>query len=150
LFEFERDEGSEELNDHHDMALAYWRQNHGQYSLERVWDRFHFDLLYKSFESIHELRAWCVARVNQLKNLVYLEEQHQQWKKVEEEKRLAWEAEQQRRREDSRIWEYYIAKVEENSRRREAATREGMTSETSPWPRPKEGNFPPSLRKFDK
>jgi predicted transcriptional regulator len=39
----------EELQDQHDTALAYWRQNHRQYPPERVWDNFHFNLLYKSF-----------------------------------------------------------------------------------------------------
>jgi hypothetical protein len=150
ISEFKGDEGLEELNDRHDMALAYWRHNCGQYPPERVWDRFHFDLLYKSFESRHELQAWCVARVKQLKDHVYLEEQRQQRKKVEEEKRLAWEAEQQRRREDPRTWEYHIAKAKENNRRRKAAKREGTTSETWPAPRPEEGNLSPSLHKFDK
>jgi hypothetical protein len=150
ISEFKGDEGLEELNDRHDMALAYWRHNCGQYPPERVWDRFHFDLLYKSFESRYELQAWCVARVKQLKDHVYLEEQRQQRKKVEEEKRLAWEVEQQRSREDPRTWEYHIAKAKENNRRRKAAKREGTTSETWPAPRPEEGNLSPSLHKFDK
>jgi hypothetical protein len=45
----------EELHDHHDTALAYCRQNYRQYPPERVWDKFHFDLLFKDFESRHEL-----------------------------------------------------------------------------------------------
>jgi hypothetical protein len=65
----------------------------------RVWDTFYFDLLYKSFESRHELWAWCVIRMKQLHDLVYREEQRQWWMKVEEEKRLAWETEQLRRRD---------------------------------------------------
>jgi hypothetical protein len=56
-----------------------------------------------------------VATVKQLKDLVYHEEQHQQHKKVEEEKRLAWEAEQQRKRDDPKTWEYHIAKAEVNN-----------------------------------
>jgi hypothetical protein len=68
----------DELHDREDTTLAYWRQNHRQYPPELVWNKFHFDLLYKSFESWHELRAWCVARVNQLNDLVYLDEQQQQ------------------------------------------------------------------------
>ena len=126
----------EELHDRHDTALTYWRQNRRQYPPERVWDKFHFDLQYKSFESRHELRAWCVARLKQLNDPVYREEQRQQRKKLEEEKRLAWEAEQRRRRGDPKTWEYHIAKAEENKRR---AAREGTTSETWPPPRPEEG-----------
>jgi hypothetical protein len=45
----------EDLQDHHKTALAYWRQNRRQYPPERIWDKFYFDLLYKSFESRHEL-----------------------------------------------------------------------------------------------
>jgi hypothetical protein len=41
---------------------------------------------------MHELRAWCVTRVKQLKDLVYREEQRKQRKKIEEEESLAWEA----------------------------------------------------------
>jgi hypothetical protein len=67
-------------------------------------------LLHKSFESRHELRAWCEAREKQLKDPVYLEEQCQQQMKVGEEKRLAQEAEQQRRRETLGTWEHYFAK----------------------------------------
>jgi hypothetical protein len=44
----------------------------------RVCDWFYFDLLGKSFESRHELRAWCVTRMKQLHDLMYIEEQHQQ------------------------------------------------------------------------
>jgi hypothetical protein len=36
ISEFKGDEGLEELNDRHDMALAYWRHNCGQYPPERV------------------------------------------------------------------------------------------------------------------
>jgi hypothetical protein len=55
-------------------------------------------------------------------------------KKVEEEKRLAWETEQQKRREDPKTWEYHIAKAEENNRRARAAERKGTTFER--WPLP--------------
>jgi hypothetical protein len=110
IFELKGNEVLEELHDHHDTALVYWRQNRQQYPPEWVWDKFYFDLLHKSFESRHELRAWCVARVKQLKDLVYLEDQRQQRMKVEEEKRLAWEVEQQRRHQGLRTWEYHIAK----------------------------------------
>jgi hypothetical protein len=80
-------------------------------------------LLYKSFESRHEL-----------KDHVYHEEQHQQWKKVKEAVKLAWEAEQQRRRVDHITWEYHIARAEEKNRRARVAKLEGMTSKT--WPPP--------------
>jgi hypothetical protein len=60
------------------MTPAYWRQDGREYPLEVVWDKYYFDLLRKSFESRHELRALCEAREKQLKDLVYLEEQHQQ------------------------------------------------------------------------
>jgi hypothetical protein len=47
------------------------------------------------FESRYDLRARCVARVKQLKDLLYHEEQCQQRKKIEEEEeRLAREAKQ--------------------------------------------------------
>ena len=68
--------------------------------------------------------------------LTYWRQNRQQRKKLEEEKRLAWEAEQRRRRGDPKTWEYHIAKAEENKRR---AAREGTTSETWPPPRPEEG-----------
>jgi hypothetical protein len=77
LFELKGNEGLEELHDHHDTTLAYQRQNHRQYPPERLWDRFHFYLLFKSFESRHELWIWCLARVKQLNDSVYLEEQCQ-------------------------------------------------------------------------
>jgi hypothetical protein len=41
---------------------------------------------------------------------VYLEEQRQLQLKAEEEKRLAQEAEQQRRHETTDTWEHYFAK----------------------------------------
>jgi hypothetical protein len=47
---------------------------------------------------------------------VYLEKQHQQQMKAKEEKRLAQEAEQQRRRETPGTWEHYFAKQEEMNR----------------------------------
>jgi hypothetical protein len=105
--------GNEMLNDlhhRHDTALAYWRKNRRQYPPEGVWDKYYFDLLCKTFESRHELWAWCEVREKQLKDHVYLEEQWQLQMKVEEEKRLAQEAEQQRRRETSGTWQHYFAK----------------------------------------
>jgi hypothetical protein len=48
----------------------------------------------KSFESRHELRAWYEAREKQLRDPVYLEEQCHLQRKVEEEEKLAWEAEE--------------------------------------------------------
>jgi hypothetical protein len=87
---------SEDRQDHHEMALAYWRQNCRQYPPARLWDIFYYDLLFKSFESRYELRGWCKVRLQQLNNPVYYEEQRL---KGEEEKRLAWEAEEKVRRE---------------------------------------------------
>jgi hypothetical protein len=66
----------DDLHDEHNKALAYWRQNRRQYPPERVWDKYYFDLLRKSFESRHELRAWCEASEKQLKDPMYLEEQY--------------------------------------------------------------------------
>jgi hypothetical protein len=48
-------EHDETLDDLHDKALAYWRQNRRQYPLDWVWDKYYYDLLFKSFESRHEL-----------------------------------------------------------------------------------------------
>jgi hypothetical protein len=78
-----------------------------------------------------------VARVKQLKDLVYREKQRQQRKKIEVEERLAQEVKQQRRRNDPRTWVYHIAKAEENKRCAIEAEHEGTTSETWPPPRPK-------------
>jgi hypothetical protein len=61
---------------------------------------------------------------------VYLEEQCQLQRKVEEEKKLAWEAEEQRRRETSGTWEHYFAKQEETNIREREADAWGTTSET--------------------
>jgi hypothetical protein len=72
---------------------------------------------------------------------VYHKKQRKQWKKIEEEERLAWEVEQQRRRNDPKIWEYHIAKAEENNKPAREAEREETTSETWPLPRPEEGTF---------
>jgi hypothetical protein len=52
-----------------------------------------------------------VSRVKQLKDPVYLEEQYQQRKKIEEDERLAQEVEQQRRHNDPKCWEFHIAKA---------------------------------------
>jgi hypothetical protein len=76
--------------DHHEMALAYWRQNHRQYPPAWLWDIFYYDLLFKSFESRYELWDWCKKRLQQLNDPVYYEEQRL---KAEEEKWLAREAE---------------------------------------------------------
>jgi hypothetical protein len=47
---------------------------------------FYYDLLFKSCDSRYELRDWCKARLQQLNDPVYVEEQQ---RKAEEEKRLA-------------------------------------------------------------
>jgi hypothetical protein len=61
---------------------------------------------------------------------MYLDEQRQLQMKAEEEKRLAQEAEQQRRCETPGTWEYYFAKQEEADRRAREAHLGGTTSET--------------------
>jgi hypothetical protein len=66
-----------DLHRQHDTTLAYWRKNCRQYSPEGVWDKYYFDSLRMTFESRHELWDWCEARVKQLKDPVYLVEQHQ-------------------------------------------------------------------------
>jgi hypothetical protein len=53
----------EDLLDHTEMALAYWRQSHGHYRPMRLWDIFYYDLLRKSFESRYELQDWCKSRL---------------------------------------------------------------------------------------
>jgi hypothetical protein len=89
LFELCGNGTMDDLHDEHDKALAHWRQNHRQYLPEWVCDKYYFNLIHKSFESRHELQAWCESREKQLKDLVYLEEQCQQQMNAEEEKRLA-------------------------------------------------------------
>jgi hypothetical protein len=73
-----------------------------------------------------------------MKDLMYLEEQRRQQIKVEEEKMLAQEVEQQRRRETPGTWEHYKARRKETNKHAREADIAGMTSET--WPPP--GNFP--------
>jgi hypothetical protein len=90
----------------------------------------------------------CVARVKQLKDLMYLEEQRQQRKKVEEAKRLPWETKEQRRCEDPKTWKHYFAKVEEANIHAKAADLEGTTFETWSPPHPERGNFPPPVFKI--
>jgi hypothetical protein len=75
---FEHDGTLDDLHDEHDKALAYWRQNCRQYPPNQVWDTNYYDLLFKSFDSRHELWAWCVAREKQPKDPLYREEQCQQ------------------------------------------------------------------------
>jgi hypothetical protein len=64
---------------------------------------------------------------------------------AKEEKRLAQEAEQQRRRETPGTWEHYKARQEEADRRAREADLRGTTSETWPPPRSPPGNFPSSF-----
>jgi hypothetical protein len=61
---------------------------------------------------------------------MYLEEKHQLQMKVGEEKRLAQEAEEQRRRVTPETWEHYFAKQEEANRRAREADAGDTTSET--------------------
>jgi hypothetical protein len=86
----------EERQDHHKMALAYWRQNRWHYPPAWFWDIFYYDLLFKPFELRYELWDWCKVRLQQLNDLVYYEEQRL---KAEEGKRLAREAKENVRRE---------------------------------------------------
>jgi hypothetical protein len=145
LFKHCGNEIVDDLHRQHDMALVYWRKNRRQYPLERVWDKYYFDLLCKSFESRHELRACCEAREKQMKDLMYLEEQRQQQMKAEEEKRLAQEGEQHRRRETLDTWEHNFVKQEEANRHAREADLGGTTSEIWPPPRSPSGNFPSSF-----
>jgi hypothetical protein len=77
------DDMLEDLQDHTETALTYWRQNRGQYPPARLWDIFYYDLLRKYFKPRYELRDWCKTRLHQLNDLVYIEEQR---RKGEEEK----------------------------------------------------------------
>jgi hypothetical protein len=70
---------------------------------------------------------------------VYVEEQ---WRKAEEEKRLAHEAEVKKRRETPRTWEHYKAQCDEANRRAREADARDTTSENWPPPRSPPGNFP--------
>jgi len=115
-----------------ETALQYWRQNRKKFPPPCVWEVLRRDLDYKSFGTRKELWSWCVARVKQLKDPVYIEEER---KKKEEEERLAWEAEQERRRNDPNTWEYHIAKAEVKNRR----MKEPGTSKTWPPPSPERG-----------
>jgi hypothetical protein len=91
---FQHDGTLDDVHDEHDKTLAYWRQNHGEYPPERLWDKYYFELLPQSFNSRHELWAWFEAREKQETYPFYIEEQRQKQMKAEEEKRLAQEIEQ--------------------------------------------------------
>jgi hypothetical protein len=127
---------SEDRQDRHEMALAYWRQNRQQYPPARLWDIFYYDLLFKSFESGYELWDWCKVRLQQLNDPVYYEEQRL---KAEEEERLAREAEEKVRRETHGTWEHQKVVQEEANRRAREADDGGTTSETWPPPRSPSG-----------
>jgi hypothetical protein len=75
-----------------------------------------------------------------VKDPVYLEEQRQLQMTTEEEKRLAQEAEQQRRHETPDTWEHYFAKQEEMNRRAREANTGATTSQTWPLPQLPPGN----------
>jgi hypothetical protein len=99
-------------------------------------------LLCKSFESRYELRNWCLPRLKQLKDPIYLEDQRL---KADEEKRLAREAKEQRRRETPEIWEHYNVRHEEANRRAREVDAGGTTSERWLPPRSLPCIFPPSF-----
>jgi hypothetical protein len=75
LFNLSSNETLDDLHRQHDTTLTYWRKNRRQYPPQGVWDKYYFDLLRKTFESRHELWAWCEAKEKQLNDPVYLEEQ---------------------------------------------------------------------------
>jgi hypothetical protein len=133
------DDTLEDLQDRTETALVYWRQNHRRYPPARLWDIIYYDLLCNSFESRYEPRDWCKTRLQQLNNTMYVEEQ---WRKAEEEKRLAQEAELKRKCETPGTWEYYKAQCDEANRRAREVDAGGTTSETWPPPRSPSGNFP--------
>jgi hypothetical protein len=83
-----------------------------------------------------------LARLKQLKDPMYLEEERL---KAEEEKRLAREAEEQRRRETPGTWEHCNARQEEVNKRAREADAGGTISETWPPPRSPLGIFPQSF-----
>jgi hypothetical protein len=66
----------------------------------------------------------------------------EQWRKSKEEKRLAQEAEQKRRRETPDTWEHYQTRCEEADRCTRKDDAGGTTSETWPPPQSPPGNFP--------
>jgi hypothetical protein len=72
---FQHDGTLDDVHDEHNKALAYWRQNRGEYPPERLWDMYYFELLRKSFDSRHELRVWFEAREKQETDPIYIEEQ---------------------------------------------------------------------------
>jgi hypothetical protein len=57
LFKLCSNETLDDLHHQHDTTLAYWRKKHQQYPPVGVWDKYYFDLLYKTFKSRHELWA---------------------------------------------------------------------------------------------
>jgi hypothetical protein len=65
--------------------------------------------------------------------------------KAGEEKRLAEDVEQQRRRETPETWEHYFAKQEEANKRAREVDARGTTFGTWPPPRSPPGIFPPSF-----
>jgi hypothetical protein len=127
---------SEDQQDHHEMALTHWGQNHWQYPPARLWDIFYYDLLFKSFQSRYEPRDWCKVRLQQLNYPVYYEEQ---WLKAGEEKRLAREADEKVRHETPGTWEHQKVVHEEANIRAREADDGGMTFETWPPPRSPSG-----------
>jgi hypothetical protein len=73
---------------------------------------------------------------------IYLEEERL---KVEEEKRLAQEAEKQGRCETPGTWKHYNARLEEANGRAREGDAGGTTSKTWPLPRSALGILPPSF-----
>jgi hypothetical protein len=82
------------------------------------------------------MNDWCLARLKQLRDLAYHEEQRKKRQLKKEEERKAWEAEQERRRNDLSCWEYHIAKAQENNRRLRDPDRVGKSTDVWPPPSP--------------
>jgi hypothetical protein len=66
--------------------------------------------------------TWRIRRSNERREL------------KKEEERKAWEAEQERRRNDLSCWEYHIAKAQKNNRRLRDSDR--VEKSTDVWPPP--------------
>jgi hypothetical protein len=60
---------------------------------ERVCDIFHHELAFKSFPTMKEMNDWCLARLKQLRDPTYHEEQRKKRQLKKEDGRKSWEAE---------------------------------------------------------
>jgi hypothetical protein len=92
-------------------------------------------LAFKYFPTRKEMNDWCLARLKQLRDLAYREEQGKK-RQLKKEERKAWEAKQERRRNDLLCWEYYIAKAQENNRHLRDSDCVGKSTDVWPPPSP--------------